>query len=221
MLGEPSGEGVAVAVAILVKAALANGPAVTPKAGDKVNYTLTVNNTGPTPLSNVSIADPLLASAASPAAQQVALLDLANAADSADFATAAFDLAGTRSGIVASANRSAHLKLAGDVVAGSALYVSRHLVRMSGANGDLQPGEKIGVLYNLVNYGDHIVYDIAVTQPDSVSFGGRVSQLAVGDSDGGSMIFTREITAQEIAAGPFNLTLISPSTKWAMTAYRQ
>ena len=180
---------------------LANGSAVTPKAGDKVNYTLTVNNTGPTPLSNVAVSDPLLASAASPAAQQVALLDLANALDSADFATAAFDLAGTRSGIVASANRSAHLKLAGDIVFGDALAVSRHLVRMSGATGDLQPGEKIGVLYNLANFGDHTVYDIAVTQPDSLSFGGRVSQLAVGDSDGGSMIFTREITAQEIVAG--------------------
>ncbi|MDP8997723.1 MAG: DUF4832 domain-containing protein, partial [Pseudomonadota bacterium] len=54
---------------------LANGPATPPKAGDKVNYTLVVTNTGPTPLFNVSVSDPLLASAAASAQQMVALLD--------------------------------------------------------------------------------------------------------------------------------------------------
>jgi len=175
--------------------------ATPPKAGDKVNYTLTVTNTGPTPLYNVTVSDPLLASVATPAQQMVALLDMAASPDAKEFATASFDIAGTRSGIVAAANRRAHLAATGAVVVSDKMGISRQLVRVSGANGDLQPGEKIGFLYSLTNNGTDAATDIAVTQPDSTTFGGRVSTLGAGDTDATSMIFTREITAEEIQAG--------------------
>ena len=180
---------------------LANGIAVPPKVGDKVNYTLVVTNTGLTPLSNVSVSDPLLASVVTPAQQQVALLDMVSGTDAPEFATAASDVAGTRSGIVAAANRHAHLEFTGEIAKADVLGVAQQLVRMSGATGDLQPGEKIGMLYSITNGGDNIISDIAVTQPDSVTFGGRISQLKAGDTDGSSMIFTREITAQEVLDG--------------------
>ena len=180
---------------------LANGTLVPPKAGDKVNYTLVVTNTGPTPLFNVSVSDPLLASVVSPGSQQVALIDMVAGSDAVDFATASFDLAGTRSGIVASSNRRAHLEFTGGIGKAEALGVSRQLVRISGATGDVQPGEKIGVLYSISNGGSDIISDIAVSQPDSVTFGGRISRLESGDTDGSSMIFTRDVTAEEILAG--------------------
>ena len=179
----------------------ANGPAVPPKAGDKVNYTLVVTNTGATPLFNVSVSDPLLASAETSTQQMVALLDLAGNPDAANFATASFDHAGSTSGIVAADNRRAHLRDAGGLALADTLSISRQLVRMSGATGDLQAGEKIGVLYSITNSGKEGVSDISVTQTDSLTFGGHVSLLGGGETDASSMIFTRELTPDDIASG--------------------
>ena len=180
---------------------LVSGNVVPSKAGDKATYTLIVTNTGPTPLFNVTVSDPLLASVAAPAQQVVALLDLAARPDAAQFATAAIDTAGTRSGIVAAANRGAHLNDIGVVTDSDALSVTRQIVRMSGASGDLKAGEKIGFLYSINNASKDTVSDIVVTQPDSVTFGGHIGLLAAGETDGGSMIFTREITLQEVLSG--------------------
>ncbi|MDE2383508.1 MAG: DUF11 domain-containing protein [Alphaproteobacteria bacterium] len=177
---------------------LAKGNAVPPRAGDTVNYTFTVTNTGNSPLHNVTISDPLVAEAATVQTHAVAMLQAAKGKPD-ELMTAGIESLGPRSGIVAAAQRAHAAAPLPEVKAD--LNVARSLVRMSGGQGPLQPGEKIGFLFRLANTGEVPLTSITIAQPDSLAFGSEVSLLNPNATDDASIIFTREVTPDEIASG--------------------
>ncbi len=171
-----------------------------PKVNDVVNYTLTVTNTGDSPLFNVTISDPLLASNEKLNSRMMALIDTANKADADTFATAALDDVPHQAGAIEAANRRAVSKLHIPQLS-SEFHASRQLVRMSGKTGPLVAGEKIGFVYAFSNAGEGPLSDIRVAQPDSFAFGSVLSLLNPNETDAASIIFTRDLTDADIAAG--------------------
>ena len=184
----------------LVKtASLNNGTVVPPKAGDKATYSFTVTNTGNTPLHSITITDPRVASNEATTQHIVALLDGVQGAGAAELMTASFSDKTKASGIVAAAQRGRILRQLPPMQA--ELNVSRTLVRMSGNQGPLQSGEKIGFLYRLSNAGEVPLTSIAVAQPDGFAFGSDVGLLNPNETDDASVIFTRFLTPEEAQAG--------------------
>ncbi len=180
---------------------LAN-PGPPPKAGDIVNYSLTVTNTGDVPLHNVTVTDPMLASNAAMLQRNIALLEGAAKPATDELATASIGGADTASsGIVGSAEGAAMLNAKALPQVNTGLVASRTLVRMSGNAGPLDPGEKIGFLYTLTNTGDVPLTAISIAQPDGVAFGSDVSLLNPNVTDGASIIFTRDLTPEEALSG--------------------
>ncbi len=178
-------------------ASLATTP---PKANDTASYTLTVTNTGTSPLFNVSVSDPLLASNEKVNAHFVALLDSAQNAGPDELTTASLDETQQHSGIVEAAGRKFANSSPAPVL-NSEFHADRQLVRMSGKTGPLLAGEKIGFVYALTNMGDGPVTSIQIAQPDSFAFGSALSLLNPNETDAASIIFTRDLTAADLAAG--------------------
>jgi uncharacterized repeat protein (TIGR01451 family) len=170
-------------------------------AGDVMTYTFTVTNTGPTPLHNVTVSDPLVNFSSLPGRERViALLD-ASQIPSDPIATASIDKASAPSTPVSEAfivnqQPAEELpQLAAD------LNVVRQLVRMSGSTEPLAAGDKIGFVFGLYNTGDVPLTGISVDQPDAVAFGDKLNILAPNAQDSASVIFTRNVTSEEIATG--------------------
>ena len=182
---------------------LAN-PGPPPKAGDIVNYSLTVTNTGDVPLHNVTVTDPMLASNAVMLQRDIALLEGVSKPGAEQFATASIGHDNPQSGIVAAAERAAFNKAAAPPQVNSGLITQRSLVRMSGNSGPLQSGEKIGFLFTLTNSGDVPLTDINIAQPDSFAFGSELGLLNPKVTDGASIIFTRDLSPEEALAGEVN-----------------
>ena len=171
-----------------------------PKAGDIATYTLTVKNTGDSPLFNVTVTDPLLASNEKVNSHFMAMIDNANRVDAQDFITASLGDTPHHVGIVESANRQA-VALAKVPRLNSEFVASRQLVRMSGGSGPLVAGEKIGFVYTLSNAGEGPITNVRIAQPDSFAFGSDLSLLNPNETDAASIIFTRDLTDQDIASG--------------------
>ena len=171
-----------------------------PKANDIVNYSLTVTNTGTSPLFNVSVSDPLLASNEKIDAHFIALIDSVQNVDAESLTTASLDEVPRHAGIVEAASR-AFATLTHAPLLNSELSATRQLVRMSGRSGALTAGEKIGFVYTLSNAGEGPVSNVRITQPDSFVFGSMLSLLNPNETDAASIIFTRDLTDADIAAG--------------------
>jgi uncharacterized repeat protein (TIGR01451 family) len=173
-------------------------------AGDQITYSFKVTNTGPTPLNNVTVTDPLVMASLPGRERMVALLD-ASQISSDPISTASIDAASSRSSGTYAPNataviaRQTAIHEAPQITAN--LNVTRQLVRMSPDNGPLIAGDKIGFIFGLYNTGDVPLTTINVDQPGSVAFGDSLNILASNAQDGASVIFTRNVTAEEIAAG--------------------
>jgi uncharacterized repeat protein (TIGR01451 family) len=177
-------------------------------AGDVVTYTFHVTNTGNSDLHNVVVSSPMLNMAMLPGQERtIALLSGANE-PSDQFATAS---------IIPDAQDPANLKSdSEDQTVSSAsvpqlpaeLRASRQLVNMGGSQKPLEAGDKIGFVYTLYNTGEVPLLAIDVRQPDGFAFGSKLDVLNPGQADAASVIFTREITADEVARG----TVQSPAT---------
>ena len=178
---------------------LANGTAVPPVAGDIVNYSFVVTNTGTSALHNVSVSDPPINLGSLVGNERTVAL-LAGASEPVDqFATADISTFGStvhHFGAIESAKR---FVAAPDVQ--TELNVSRQLVRMSGTTPELEVGDKIGFVYTLTNAGDAAFDNIVISQPDSRAYGESLSLLLPNATDSASVIYTRDVTADEIASG--------------------
>ncbi|WP_196504501.1 beta strand repeat-containing protein [Aestuariivirga litoralis] len=173
-----------------------------PKAGDIVNYTYTVKNTGLSLLTNIVLNDPLFAfNDARGNDRMIALLDGASNPAAPEFATASLGGKQHRYGVVESAHRRLAAKRGMTGLVAPEFNTVRQLVRMSGKTGPVEAGEKIGFLFNLTNAGDAPLTGIRIDQPDSFAFGSAVSLLNPNETDAASIIFTRDLTAEELAAG--------------------
>jgi Domain of unknown function DUF11 len=168
-------------------------------AGDTITYTFTVTNNGPTPLHDVTVSDPLVNFSSLPGRERViALLD-ASQIPSDPITTAS---------IVAQSAPVATTFVEDLPQIGADLNVVRQLVRMSGSTEPLAAGDKIGFVFGLYNTGDVPLTSISVDQPGAVAFGDKLNILAPNAQDSASVIFTRNVTAEEIAAGE----IIAPAT---------
>ena len=178
---------------------LASTSGLPPKAGDIVNYTFVVTNTGSSPLTNVTIADLLLAQNSAPSQTQVAALQRQAAGGDAEIATASIDGTARVSGAIGSAQRRMVPQLLPPL--NTDLVVSRVLLRMDGYVGPMLAGDKIGFLYRLSNTGDVPLTSISVAQPDGETIGNTVSLLNPNETDAASIIFTRALTPEEATSG--------------------
>jgi uncharacterized repeat protein (TIGR01451 family) len=183
-------------------------------AGDKINYSFVVTNNGPTPLHNVSVNDPLVMASIPGAQRVVALLD-ASQQPSDPIMTGAIDAPAQAQLFAPNATAfAARLHISQDVPQLNAnLNVFRQLVRMSPDNGPLVEGDRIGFVFGLYNTGDAPLTDISVEQPGAVAYGDKLDLLAPNAQDSASVIFTRNLTADEIAAGEIS----APATLTAHT----
>ncbi len=182
-------------------------------AGDVVTYTFTVTNTGNSDLHNVVVSDPMLNLAMLPGQERtIALLTGANEPTD-QFATASIPAPNKVDGVDQS-DRADAAKSASDVPQlVNELHVTRQLVSMEGAHQPLIAGDKIGFVYTLTNAGEGPLTSLDVQQPDSLAFGSKLDLLNPGQADAASVIYTRDITAEEIASG----TVQSPATVSALS----
>jgi uncharacterized repeat protein (TIGR01451 family) len=173
-------------------------------AGDTITYSFVVTNTGPTVINTVKVSDPLVNLASLPNINRsVALLD-ASLQPADPIMTASIDSKVIDASIVDTpvAPTISQLPLAAD------LNVQRQIVRMSGDTETIGPGDKIGFVYGLYNTGDIPFTSINVDQQGAVAYGSMLDILAPNAQDSASLIYTRRVTAEEVAAGE----IIAPAT---------
>ena len=206
-------------------ASLDLGPDGIATPGDIISYQFLVTNTGNVPLSNVHIDDPLLMAAAAEAAgmdRVLALLDDATLKTD-PITTASVDEP-------APARRNPNLWLleqpAETTVAAApaqtaprdfigpkrlppqlpaAIHGTRKLVNLTGTSDAAGLGDLIGIYVELVNTGDVPLTGIRVEQEGAEAFGNILEILPPNTKDTASVIFTREITEEDLVAGELRL----------------
>jgi hypothetical protein len=166
-------------------------------AGDIIAYSFVVTNTGPSVLNNVKVSDPLVNFASLPNLDRsVALLD-ASLQPSDPVMTASI---GDKV-IDASVVDTPIVQPIGSYPPATDLNIQRQVVRMSGDTETIGPGDKIGFVYGLYNTGDVPFTSINIDQPGAIAFGNMLDILAPNTQDSSSLIYTRRVTAEEVAAG--------------------
>jgi uncharacterized repeat protein (TIGR01451 family) len=177
---------------------LGNGVA---DVGDIVSYQFKVTNTGPTTLTNVTIADALLLASALPNANSVQDL-IQVAAIASDPITTASIAPPTSLGAGPREPAVWHAPLP---EVATALHASRKLVRLTQDAEALKAGDRIGVYFTLTNAGAGPLTDIIALQPGSDSYGSALDLLAPNTTNSASIIFTHLLTAEDIATGQVDL----------------
>ncbi len=177
------------------KTAVANfGADNIPQAGETISYSFLVVNTGRITLTNVKIADPLLAAVQVPSVNALASLDtLRQGAD--PFVTAS-------TGAERSEPEAPPIVQQQEVPPiYSNMHVERRVVLLSGDPSALLPGDRVGILHQIVNTGDGPLTDIRLRQVNGEVFSDTIAYLAPNDSDDSSIILIHELTLEEITSG--------------------
>jgi uncharacterized repeat protein (TIGR01451 family) len=188
-------------------------------AGDTINYSFLVTNTGPTTLHNVQITDSVVtASNLGNNLQAVAMLEGARQ-QSDNIATASiggqqqcFATSPISTDIAAKLNPT----VPSETFDQANLNVTRQVLRMSGTTEAIAAGDKIGFVYSITNSGNVPLNSVIADQPDAVTFNGRVELLANNTTDPVGFIFTRNVTEEEITKGE----IAAPATITAQSKAR-
>ena len=195
------------------------GPNGQVDAGDTINYSFLVTNTGTTTLHDVKISDTVVtASNVGNNLQAVAMLEGAKQA-SDNIATASigghqqcFATSPISLDIAAKLNPTNF----SETFDQADLNVTRQVLRMSGTSEFIAAGDKIGFVYSITNSGNVPLNSIIADQPNAVAFNGRVELLASNTTDPVGFIFTRAITEDEINTGE----IAAPATITAQSKAR-
>ena len=195
------------------------GPNGQVDAGDTINYSFLVTNTGPTTLHDVQITDTVVtASNVGNNLQAVAMLEGAKQA-SDNIATASigghqqcFATSPISLDVAAKLNPTSF----SETFDQADLNVTRQVLRMSGTSEFIAAGDKIGFVYSVTNSGNVPLNSIIADQPNAVAFNGRVELLASNTTDPVGFIFTRAITEDEINTGE----IAAPATITAQSKAR-
>ena len=174
-------------------------------AGDTITYSFRVTNSGPTQLHDVAVSDPLVNLAGLPGQDRmIALLD-AQGQPSDPLNTATIPVGFTYSGNehFAAADHFAQFYAAPHTIPQiqTGLSAQRRLVRMTGSEGGLVAGDKIGFVYALTNTGEGPLTAINVHQPKAEAYGETLALLNPNESDSANIIFTHTVTDEEAALG--------------------
>ena len=174
-------------------------------AGDTITYSFKVTNTGPTQLHDINVSDPLVNLANLPGQERmIALLDAQDQpSDPLNTATILGETTTSANEHFAAADQFAAFYQTPHSIPpiASNISVVRRLVRMTGSEGDLVEGDKIGFVYALTNTGEGPLTDINVIQPKAEAYGDKLSLLAPNESDSANIIFTHVLTDEEAALG--------------------
>ncbi len=191
----------------LTKSGVLNlGPNGRADAGDTITYSFVVTNSGPTPLHDISVSDPLVNFASLSGQQRmIAMLDAAQQ-PSDPLTTAALPEAPVDA--AALLRDYAKVVVPTQPFVAPNLNVQRELVRMSGSGDTVEAGDKIGFVYRLYNTGDIPLTTIAVNQPDATAYGDSLDILAPNAQDTATIIYTRAVTDDEITSGE----IVAPAT---------
>jgi uncharacterized repeat protein (TIGR01451 family) len=171
---------------------LGNGVA---DVGDIISYQFKVTNTGPTTLTNVSVADPLLLVADLPGAGRVQDLIQLASIPSDPITTASITVASLGPEPREPATWKQPLPQWP-----AALSATRKLVNLSGTE-ILKTGDRVGVYLTLTNSGDVPLTNLSVSQPGDQAFGSALEILAPNTSDSASVIFTHILTDEDVITG--------------------
>ncbi len=194
-------------------AALVDGGDGIANAGDTIDYTFTVTNTGTSTLTNVSVSDPLVNFAGLPGRAEALTMMAAAAAGADPIVTASTELALDDSHMLTLAPvATGQIALAypGRVAPelATALHINRKLVRLQAGDEELKSGDEIAIYFDLTNTGDGPLTSITVEQQGAVAFGDALDILPANVTDSASVIFTRKLSDEDIAAGSFSLPAI-------------
>jgi uncharacterized repeat protein (TIGR01451 family) len=169
-------------------------------ANDTITYTFKVTNTGPTPLHNVKVSDPLVNLASLPGQDRMVAMLSEEEVPSDPITTASID--DTTPHFAAADLYANRLTVETDAPpVSSGLHVVRRLVSMTASGEPLTAGDKIGFVYAITNTGEGPLTGISVHQMGADAYGDKLDILAANQSDSANIIFTRSITAAEITTG--------------------
>ena len=177
-------------------------------AGDTINYTFTVENTGNVTLSNITITDPLVTVIGGP----IATL-LPGATDAATF-TASYTLtqADVNTGsVVNNASVSGSPPTGPNVTAPAtnttplagapAMTLSKSGTLNDGGDGRADVGDTISYTFTVENTGNVTLSNITVTDPLVTVTGGPIATLLPGATDAATFTATYTLTQADVNAG--------------------
>ena len=85
---------------------------------------------------------------------------------------------------------------------GLEFFSPRKLVRLEASTEELKSGDEIAIYFDLTNTGEGPLTAITVEQQGAVAFGDALDILPANVTDSASVIFTRKLSDDDIAAGP-------------------
>ena len=169
--------------------------------GDIITYQFRVTNTGPTTLTNVTVADPMLQVASLPGAPELQNLVQLASVSSDPITTASISAA---MAIGPAAREPAPWNVAPPALP-SALHAERKLLRLTSSDAPFKAGDRIGVYLSLTNTGEVPLTTIQAMQPGSEVFGDGLDILAPNTTDASSILFTHVLTDEDITTGQVDL----------------
>jgi len=182
-------------------------------AGDKINYTFTVTNTGNVTLTNITVTDPVVTVVGGPIASLAS-----GASDSTTF-TAVYTL--TKADIDAgsftnTATATGHFgqTSVSDTDSDTQLLTASPAIELvkSGTyddyndDGVYNAGDKINYTFTVTNTGNVTLANITVTDPVVTVVGGPIASLVSGASDSTTFTAVYTLTQADIDAGSFTNT---------------
>ncbi|WP_074896552.1 DUF7507 domain-containing protein [Nitratireductor indicus] len=178
-------------------------------AGDTINYTFTITNTGNVALSNITVTDPGATLVGNPIASLAPDASDATTISGSRVLTQADIDAGEVQNTASVSGTSPGGVIVSDgandtltIEAVHRLHLEKNGVHID-ANGNdaFDPGETIEYTFTLTNMGNVAISNIVLTDPTATVVTGQIASLAPGATDTSSLTATYPLTQEDVNAG--------------------